>query len=502
MENRLISIMIFLPLLGAVAQAMFSPTRGRGGLSRTVALIASLGSSAAAVFILASLQSNTPGVQLGETVSWIGSYSINYDLGVDGLNVLLLLLISVVFPILIAQEWNRKPGVRGIHGLFLLLQTALLGAVCAQDMFLQFFFWSLSAIPLYFLIGIWGSEHRERAALHTFVSSSIGNALLFAALVLIYYSADPHSFSLRELAGGKLEGKTFEILGMQCSVPVTAFLLIAGGLALRVPIWPFNGWFTQVAVEAPSSVFVALSAAIVPVGIYIFLKLTYSLFPGTIAAHSSPIMIVGMVNLMLGALCALAQRNLKLLPSFICLSEVGFILVGAGSLSSPGLVGAFYQQLVLGLGVAGFGLMAGLLTERAGASNTDAPAFGGIITRAPIMAMVCGMMIASLLGLPGAGGFVSHALMVLGSYSIFPVAVLLAGLAVAISTYTLFTMYRRVFFGKEGEAAASFSDLSLREKAYLLPLVAALLFCGVYPMPLLEIVRPTVLSLLATVKAP
>ncbi len=493
MEQHLISIMVFTPLVGAIIQGLFPGSRG--ALSRWLSLALSALSAAIAAFLVLSLQASTPGLQATDALPWIGSYAINYDLGIDGVNALLVLLISIVFPVLIATEWPRNPGVRGIHGLFLLLQTALLGAVCSQDLFLQFFFWTMALFPIYFLIGIWGGESREKAALYSVVSGSIGNALFFAALVLIYYSAEPHTFSVAALSGGKLSGKTFELLGQQFSVSYTAFLLIAFGLALRVPVWPLHAWFTRVAVEAPSSVFVAVAAAVVPTGCYIFVKLGYSLFPDVMTAFATPVMVVGTLNLVLGAVCLVAEKNIRLLPAWFCLSEVGFILVGSGSLSGPGVLGAVFQQLVVGLGLAGFGLFAGIVCERSQATNFR---LGGVIAKAPHLGIVAGIVIASLLGFPGLGGFVGHSLLILGSYAVLPVAVVLAGLAVLIATYSLFTMYHKIFFGREGEAVATgFGDLNLREKAYLLPLIAALIVCGVYPKPLLELARPTVQALIA-----
>ena len=499
--------MVFLPLIGALLQAFIPGFKGKADplhASRWAALATSLASSVCAVVLVLSMQAQTPELQATDTLPWVGSYAISYDMGVDGLNALLVLLVAIIFPVLIAYEWNQKVGGRGMHGLLLLLQMSFFGAVCAQDIFLQFFFWALSALPFYFLIGIWGGEKRETAAFRYIVSASLGNALLFAALVLIYYSIDPHSFSLHELAGGKLSGKTFEMMGYEISVPVAAFCLTCAGLALRAPVWPLHGWFTHVAEEAPSSVFVALAAVTVPVATYIFVRLCYSLFPEVMLTAARTIVIIGVVNLLVGGVCALAQKRLNLLLAYVCLSEMGFILIGVGSLNSAGVVGAVYQQLVLGLGLAGFGLFSGLIAQRTGhsefLSDKGEPAFGGIAAQAPAVAVVAGVVVASLLGFPGFGGFVGHALLTIGSYSVHPITVILTGGALLLATYYLFTMYRCVFLGKASEGAAAFPDLGLRERAYLIPLVMALLVFGLYPKPLLDLVRPTVLTLLSTVK--
>jgi len=506
MNTHLISFMIGLPFLGMLLQAFVPPLKGQSAAnaSRWLALSASIAASVCAFALILSMHAQSADLQASEIIPWVGSYAISYDMAVDGLNALLVLLVAILFPVLIAYEWNQKVGPRGMHGMFLILQASLFGAVCAQDLFLQFFFWALSALPFYFLIGIWGGEGRETAAFRSIVVASIGNAMIFAALVLIYYSMDPHTFSLRELAGGKLAGKSFELLGNQIPVSGGAFVLISLGLAFRAPIWPLHGWFTLAAKEAPASVFVALCAGTVPVATYIFIRLCYSLFPETVHSNADAIVIVGAVNLVLGGLCAAAQKDLKPLLAFLCLSEVGLVLLGIGSLSSPGMVGAVYQQLTLGLGLAGFGLFSGLISERAGHSdflNAEGErSLGGIASRAPAVAVVAGTVIASLLGFPGFSGFVGHALLMIGTYAIHPLIVGLAIGAILLAAYYLFTMYRFVFLGKPSATLTAFPDLTLRERAYLLPVVSALLVFGLYPKPLIELVRPTVLTLLSTLK--
>ncbi len=509
MTQHLITFMIVLPLIGALFQALLPQSRevdaSRGGVSRWVALAASVGSSLFTVALLFSMNSQSPDLQNVEILPWVGSYAISYELGVDGLNVLLVLLVGLIFPLLIAEEWEQKVGSRGMHGLFLLLQSAFVGALCAQDLFLQFFFWSLSSLPFYFLVSIWGGKGRETAAFRLAVASSLGNALLFAALVLIYYSVDPHSFSIRELAGGKLGGKVFPLFGQELPVHSVAFGLICASLALRAPIWPLHGWFTETAEEASPSVFVALSAVSVPVATYIFIRLGYSLFPETIVTAAGAIVVVGAINLVMGGICALGQTSLSSLMAFICLSQVGLMLIGIGSLNSAGVVGAVYQQLSLGLGLAGFGLFSGLIAERTGQSNfisnDGTSRLGGVATQAPMIALVAGVVVASLLGFPGLGGFVSGALLTLGSYSVSPAVVLLIVGSLLLSTYYLFNMYRSVFLGPiSAEGNGRFPELNLREKAYFVPILGGLVAFGVYPKPWLDLVKPTILTLLSTLK--
>ena len=499
MNHYLISFFVFIPLLGALFQSFLPKPK-----SRWVSLGASLLASVGAFALIFGMKNQTADIQAVEYFSWISSYAISYEMGIDGLNALPVVLIGMIFPILIASEWNQKIGVKGVHGLFLLLQSALFGAVCAQDLFLQFFFWGLSALPIYFLVGIWGAENRERASFRTFIASSLGDAFIFTALVLIYYSVDPHSFSLRELSGGRLAGKVFEFWGHEFSISGVAFTLMSIGLSLRVPIWPFHGWFTEVAEEAPPSVFVALCAGIIPVGTYIFARLSYVLFPEALGNTFKYVVVIGILNLILGGVCAVAQKGLRKLLAYLCISEVGLVLIGLGSLSSVGVVGAVYEQLIFGLALAGFGLFSGLITQRTGRidfiGENQKRVLGGIAIEAPMISIVAGIVLASLLGFPGLGGFVGHSLIMIGSFTVRPFTVIVAASSLLLASYYLFKMYRYVFLGEPTGETKGFEDLTVRERAYLFPLVVGLLFFGLYPKPLIELIRPTVLTLLSSVK--
>ena len=501
--------MVLLPLLGAILQAFVGPSRdavggARGQMSLWIALGASLASTLCGIILVWSMAGQGPEVAANEVLPWVGSFAISYDMAVDGLNVLPVLLIAIIFPLLVASEWKQKQGRRGIQGLLLVLQASLAGTVCAQDLFLLFFFWALSALPFYFLIGIWGGQNRQVSAFRFITVSTIGNALLFGALILLYYAGDPHSFSLKDLAGGKVELETFRLLGQPLPVASVAFGLISAGLALRAPVWPLHSWFTQAADEAPPSVFVALCAVAVPVATYIFIRLSYSLFPATLEHAAEAVVVIGSISLVIGGFSALAQRNLRSLLAYICLSGVGLILIGLGSRNTVGVVGAIYQQLALGLGLAGFGLFSGILHRRTGRTEfvdlQGNSTLGGVAIQAPVMALVAGVIIASLLGFPGLGGFVGQGLLLIGSFSSHPVAVLIAGASLLLATYYLFQMFRFVFLGQPVNGGTELEDLSLWERAYLLPLVGCLLLFGLYPKPLIELVRPSVQSLISTVK--
>jgi len=512
MNNNLITFMIFLPLVGALGQIFIpgiwtetlSKNWSKGKFSRWIALIASALSSACGLMLVFLIKSGGPGFSIAELHPWVGSYSISYSVEINGLNVLLVLLISIVFPILVFSEWSTKKGIQGIQGLFLLLQTSLYGMVCAQDLFLLFFFWALSTLPFYFLISIWGGEFREKAALRYIVTGALGNALLFIALILIYYASEPHTFAMEELLGGQVSKESFSFLGYEVSVLSLGFMFLCLGMAFRVPVWPIHGWFSYFATQAPPSVLVAICGVFIPVAMSVFGKLSYSLFPQQVAQYAGVIMFLGVLNVVFGMLCAVIQRELKLLLAFLCIGQVGMILIGIGSLDSSGVVGAAYQQLSFGLGLAGLGLFSGLVSTRMGESvfidSKGKRTIGGIASYAPMMALVVGLLVASLLGMPGLGGFIGQSLIMMGGFAVSPLSIGVTGVGVLLMTFGLFSMYRYVFLGSPSQKAQGFSDLSFVEKSYLFPLVGVLVFLGIYPKPLLDMVRPSVLALLEIVR--
>jgi NADH-quinone oxidoreductase subunit M len=515
MNNSLISLMLLLPFTGAVLQAASTLPRRPGpdgevvksdadrDIFRWIAFASSLASAICGLILLFQMKSGVAAPQHAETFSWVGAYSITYALAVDGMSAPVLLLISIVFPILIAAEWMRARGRQGIHGLLLLVQSALIGAVCAQDLFLLFFFWSLSAFPIYFLIGIWGGEEREVAAFRTFVSSVIGNTLFFGAMLLVYYSFEPRSFLIGELAGRPQPDWGFELLGVRIAVADLAFLLMAMGLVFRAPIWPFHGWFIKSAHQAPASVLVAIIIMGIPVSSLIFLRLSLTLFPQVFAGAATSVVAVGVVNIVVGGLCALAQRQLRPLLGYLGLGQLGLLLLGVASLDPAGLVGVVYQQLVSGLALAGLGLLIGIVVERASLDffgenrgEDSASRLGGLAQQAPAAALVAAVACASLLGVPGLGGFISQSLLMIGGYAVTPWAVFAAVVAMIFSAITLLGMYRHAFLGELTPATTSFSDLLSRERLFLFPLIFGLVFFGVYPKPMVDLIRPTVAQLM------
>jgi NADH-quinone oxidoreductase subunit M len=493
----LLTPMILLPFLGAALQALAS----RPTSARWFALSSSLISSILGMVVLAHGLMGFSSDQLTDRLPWVGSYAISYELSVDGMSRIAVLIVSLLFPVLIASEWDRGRGARGLYALFLVLQGSLLGAVCAQDLFLLFFFWALSSIPVFFLVGIWGGAGKEDAAFRALVTSALGNALLFGAMVLIYYSKDPHTFLFRDLVQGGIPSRMIQVAGVEVSVSLLAFLFICLGLALRAPVWPLHGWFTRLVDEAPASVSVAVAGAMVPCALQIFGKLTHLLFPAIFSASATWILVAGLINLLVGAIAANAQRRLPSLLSCLVLVQVGISLIALGSAHSSSMVGMTYQQLSSALAIAGLGLLFGALASKGRSPDLRARSEGAaMVLEAPVAGVVMALSLSTLVGVPGLSGFIGQGLVLMGSYSSSPWIIIPMGISLLLLTTCLFGAYRVLFLGGDsGSESPSSDELTTREKGYLLPLVVLMVVFGLYPKPVLDVIRPTAEDLLAKV---
>lgn len=505
MFEHLMTTVIMLPIGGAIAQGVFSK---KPYLQRYLGLGASLVST---LLLLLGMNALSDVLQPGgegrlhESLPWVASYAINYELAMDGLNVVPLLLISMIFPVLIALEWDQRKARPGYFALLLLLQGALLGAGFAQDLFLIFFFWAMSAVPVFYLVGIWGGENRELAASRYAAFSTLGNALIFGSILLVYSSVEPHTFLIREISSTKLASAQFDLLGYTFSTSNVAFILFSLGLAMRVPVWPMHGWYTRLSYEAPATVLVAVTSGVIPIAALLLLRVSYPLFPGVLKQVAPVLFVAGAGNIILAGLLAAIQTSFRQLVAYLAMTTFGFTLFGLGAVNSAGIVGALLLQFSFGVAGGGFAIIGGLLRDRVGTDHVltekGEKALGGAAVKTPAIAFVSGVVVASILGIPGLGGFVSQALLWIGGYQSAPVLVILCLVSTVFGSAVLLRHYRLVFFGETSTTSSALADLSLRERLLLSPWILASFALGVYPKPLLDYVRPAVEALITQMKA-
>lgn len=502
-----LSGVIFIPWMGALLQALLpSPQESRSRkdeqFARWVGFTASLISTLFAWLLIFHFEPS-PDVQAAIRLKWISAFAIFYDVGLDGVSLGAVALVATLFPLLILTEWRRAEGRRGFHALLLLLQGALIGALTAQDLFLQFLFWSMTALPVFFWVGFWGGEFREKASTRLAIHAFLGNALLFASVLFLYFSVEPHSFSIGALKGALGSSAPVSSFGFEWSLETLAFCLMTIGFLMRMPAWPFVGAFSALTQEAPFSVSVAVIGGVVPAGLLLWLRNSYILFPGLAVQWSVAWTIFGTINFILGVLLLFAQKDLR--GILLCLAQgvLGLFWIGSGSLTASGLMGAILGIIFGGAALAGLGLVFGALRNRATDSrfllDDGERGFGGVAHKAPILAAASGAFFAALLNTPGTAGFVSVSMLALGSFQANPWLVVVLGLTYLVLAYGLLSAFRALFLGKAGGRLQSLEEIQLREKLTLVPILGAIMWLGIYPQPIIEIIRPTVQTLLSMV---
>jgi NADH-quinone oxidoreductase subunit M len=436
METHLISWIILVPWIGALLQGVLS---GRIQTSlRAVALVSSISASLlACVAVFQIPLGSTTAVDV-EQLPWVGAFSISYQVGLDGLSAPFFLLVSIVFPLLLVLEWNQKFGQRGLGALLLILQGAFFGAIASRDLFLQFFFWSLTVLPMYFLMGIWGGEKREISAFRSAVMSSVSNGLVLGALVLVFYAISPHAFSLEAFEGARLANVTIEVFDVPIAVSSLGFGLIFVGLAMRMAVWPFHGWLKLSAEESAPSVVVIQSAIVVPLSAFLLMRWSYGVFPDVVKKVAPALLGLGSLSLLMATLGCLAQNNLRGMVVYLRVMATGMTLMGMGSLDSRGLVGAVYQEFVMSLALAGFGSFAGMYKNKVGNDRFRGEgAIRAISYIAPAATVLMSLLLGGLIAVPGTGTFISSALLVIGTFISNPLWVLVIGVSFLFSAYSL-----------------------------------------------------------------
>jgi NADH-quinone oxidoreductase subunit M len=506
----LLTLMIFFPLAGALL-ILWVP-RGRHNLMRAIALGTSLVPLAAAIELFARFDrdfaqaSGNGGLQLIQHVVWIPSFNVEYFVGVDGLSVTMVLLTALVSTIAVLASFGIDKQVRGYFALLLLLETGMLGTFCALDFFLFYVFWELMLLPMYFLIGIWGGPRKEYAAIKFFLYTLVGSVLMLLAIIALYYNSAPttlvdgtparHTFDMVKLAYlNDWDQRSLSLLGFDFTKVVWIAFFI--GFAIKIPMFPFHTWLPDAHVEAPTAISVLLAAVLLKMGIYGILRVNMAMLPLATQWAATTVAVFGAINILYGAFCAFAQRDLKKLVAYSSVSHMGYCLVGLAAFTRTGLSGALLQMFNHGTITAMLFLLVGVLYDRAHTREIDR--FGGLAAQMPRYAALFGFAFMASLGLPGLSGFVGEVLVLLGAFPVYRVIVIVAALGVVVTAAYHLWALQRVQLGPWNPAWADrsiFNDLTLREALTLLPLAAIVLLLGFWPMPVLDLVDNGVHDLL------
>ncbi len=493
-----LTFLVFAPTLLGLLILVLPHALGR--LSRMLGFMGAL-----AVFALSLswlLGRHEGAVLLTERAPWftLVGLPVDYALTVDGLNLWLVILTTFLVPLTMLGTWNSiKDRIGTFAALFLLLETGMLGALMAQDLFFFYLFWEAMLIPMYFMIGVWGGDERRYAA-NKFFLYTLGGSLLW--LVALLYLANK--------AGGfnpVLMGQAASL--MPFSVQCWLFIAFAVAFAIKVPLFPLHTWLPDAHVQAPTAGSVILAGVLLKLGGYGFIRFAIPMFPAAAMHYAKPIAILSVIAIVYGALVAMVQRDIKKLVAYSSVSHMGFVMLGLASFTVIGTQGAMLQMLNHGISTGALFLLVGMLYDRA---HTRMIAdFGGVAVKMPVFTTFFLIVTLSSIGLPLTNGFVGEFWILNGTFlSGFSWGRLYACLAtsgVLLGAVYMLWMFKRVFWGPENKDEDSgthhlHSDLNAREIAVMLPLVVLILWMGVHPRTFVAVSEAPVAALLQDAKAP
>ena len=478
-----LTVMGLLPLIGAALIAITG--KGKDELVKKMALATTLVVAAAGIYLALSFNRSDAGLQFVEKRQWIPAFGINYAVGIDGIALVLILLSVILAPIVVLAGWNEATGgrwsVKTFYILILVLETMMIGVFAATDVFLFYVFFEAMLIPVYFLIGGYGTGERSQAAVKFLLYSLFGGLLMLASIIGLYVIA------------GSQVGRTFDIgaLSTLQISPTTQNWLFLGffiAFAIKAPLWPFHTWLPDAANAATPGTSVLLLGVLDKVGTFGMIRYCLTLFPEATKTFTPVILVLSVISIIYGAFLAIGQRDIKRLIAFTSISHFGFITMGIFAMTSQGHSGATLYMFNHGFSTAALFLVAGWMASRRG-SSTIAD-FGGLQRVTPVMAWSFFLAGMSSLALPGMSSFVSEFLVLVGTFTRYPVAAIIATFGIVLAALYILIPVQKALHGPTTPGNENLSDLNLREKIAIAPVVAVIIALGFFPAPILNIINP------------
>jgi NADH-quinone oxidoreductase subunit M len=486
----LLPALIVVPLLTALV-ILILPA-GREDYTKVTALLGSVITGALSINLLWRFDVADGGLQFVSRATWIESLGFGWFLGVDGISLFLVVLTGILFPIAILtcpSHHDPKP----YYLWLMLLMAGSMGAFLALDLLLFFLFFEVVLVPMYFLIGGWGHGNRVYAATKFFLYTMAASALMLVGIVSLVFLAAPD-----------VGGLTFDITRLaQHDLSRTAALLVFGSFALafavKVPVFPLHTWLPDAHTEAPTAGSVILAGVMLKLGTYGLIRFGLYLFPDIVRDLAPLFLTLGVIGIVYGAAVATMQTDLKRLVAYSSVAHMGFIVLGIFALNSQGLEGAVIQMVNHGVSTGALFILVGWVYERR--HTREIALLGGLQKSAPVMAGIFTLVMLSSIGLPGLNGFVGEFLILLGAFSSAQWWAVVAVTGVILAALYLLWAYQRVFHGPAEGDNATMPDLRPAEVFGILPLLALIIFMGVYPKPVLDRIEPAVDELIAHIEA-
>ncbi len=477
----LVSITVFLPLLGALVLVALPRSSARTAHR--------LGVGVAALTFIGALWIWARGVGDGfsqvEEVEWIPSLGAAYRVGVDGISLPLLLLTALVF--LVALVFSSKVEARATSyvALFLLLETASLGVFVALDMVLFYVFWDVTLVGMYFIIAGWGYADRQRAAITFFLYTLLGSLPLLLAILALYLGSDPRTFDMRVMVDSP------PLAGLAAMLTLVALLV---AFAIKTPVFPFHTWLPAAHVEAPTAGSVVLAGVMLKLGTYGLVRFALQMTPDAYRSAATVVIVVAVITVLYGALAALAQSDLKRMVAYTSVNHMGYVVLGvtaAAATSDAGarslaLNGAVLQMVSHGLVTSALFLLVGMIQDRTG--TREMGELGGLLRSVPRLGWAFVLAAFASLGLPGLAHFPAEFQVFLGTFEVYPVAAALSVLGIAITAALYLRAIQVAFLGEPPERLASLPDLSPRELWAVVPLLLLTILVGIAPRLVLDVI--------------
>lgn len=496
MQNHLLTILILLPVIGAATTVVYSLTPGaRESHHRWIAL----GFTTVSFLVSLLLIQGAGGAafRFTENYSWIAPLGARYHLGVDGISLWLVLLTTLLMPIAVLSSWSAVTRRQlTYYVVMLLLESAMIGVFVSLDLLLFYLFFEASLVPMFFLIGVWGGERRIYAAIKFFIYTAVGSLLMLVGIIALYFihqrATGIGTFDYLVL----IETLRTNVLTISPRTEFWLFLAFAFAFCIKVPLWPLHTWLPDAHTEAPTAGSVILAGVLLKMGTYGLLRFNFALFPNA-SRQFAPIMItLAVIGIIYGALVAMVQPDVKRLVAYSSVSHMGFVVLGLFSFTEQGMQGALYQMLGHGVSTGALFLFVGMIYERRHTRMISD--FGGLARPMPWFSALFVIAALSSIGLPFLNGFVGEFLIMLGAWTSSAVqhawiVTMLAGTGVIWAAVYMLWMLQRVVFGTNtSEVNAGLPDLNWREMGLVLPLLALMLFMGVYPGPFLNRSRASI----------
>jgi len=486
-----LTILLIVPIAGALVVALLP--KGTNTLAKQLTLVITLAELVLAVLATIAYEPDKPGFQFAQSHDWIKQFGVSYSVGADGISIVLILLAAILVPVVVLASWHEaeqgKRGVKAFFSLLLALQAGMVGVFAATDVFLFYVFFEAILIPMYFLIGSYGSPkeqtQRSYAAVKFLLYSLFGGLLMLAAVIGLYV------VSVHQLGHGTFDFAALRQMEISEDTQKWLFLGFFIAFAIKAPLFPFHTWLPDAGAQSPTGGAVLLVGVLDKVGTFGLIRYCIPLFPDAADYFAPLVLALAVIGIFYGALLAIGQRDMKRLVSYTSLAHFGFIALGCFAFTSQAGTGAVLYMVNHGLSTGLLFLVVGFLVSRRGSRDVDA--YGGMAKVTPLLAGVFLIAGLSSLALPGLNSFVSEFLVLVGTFTEYRALAIVATCGIVLAAIYVLHLYKRTMTGpvvhEENKLVA---DLSLREKLVVAPVVALIVALGVYPKPLIDIIRPTV----------